>query len=82
MPAFVSGIFRVRLWLFMLGALVAGISWIGVCVGTSYFLGEEIAKAIGSIGTTGVIVVILLVVIGLGLRAGVSKWRASHPAIG
>ena len=34
MPAFVSGIFRVRLWVFVLGALVAGIGWIGMYVGT------------------------------------------------
>ncbi len=30
MPAFVSGIFRVRFYVFMLGALTAGIGWIGV----------------------------------------------------
>ena len=44
MPAFVSGIFRVRFYVFMLGALTAGIGWIGIYVGLSYFLGEEIAK--------------------------------------
>ena len=31
MPAFVSGIFRVRFYIFILGALVAGIGWIDVC---------------------------------------------------
>ena len=29
LPAFVSGIFQVRFWLFLLGALTAGIFWIG-----------------------------------------------------
>ena len=38
MPAFVSGIFRVRFWVFVLGALVAGTGWIGMYVGLSYFL--------------------------------------------
>jgi membrane protein DedA with SNARE-associated domain len=82
MPAFVSGIFRVRFWLFMLGALVAGTGWIGMYVGISYFLGEEIAKAIGSIGAKGVLAVILIVAIGLIIRAGVSKWRATRQVTG
>ncbi len=75
MPAFVSGIFRVRFYVFMLGALVAGIGWIGMYVGLSYFLGEEIAKHIGKIGTRALIGVIVIVVLGLCIRAGVSRWR-------
>ena len=78
LPAFVSGIFRVRFWLFMLGALVAGIGWIGMYVGLSYFLGEEVAKRIGNAGTKALIGVILLVVIGLAARAGWSHWRATR----
>jgi membrane protein DedA with SNARE-associated domain len=75
MPAFVSGIFRVRLYIFLLGALTAGIGWIGMYVGLSYFLGEEIAKRIGKVGTRAVIGVIVIVIIGLCVRAGVSRWR-------
>ena len=75
MPAFVSGIFRVRFYLFTLGALSAGICWIGMYVGLSYFLGEEIAKRIGKVGTKAVLGVIVIVVIGLCIRAGVSRWR-------
>ena len=75
LPAFVSGIFRVRFWLFLLGALVAGVFWIGMYVGLSYFLGEEVAKRIGAAGTKALIGVILLVVIGLAARAGWSRWR-------
>ena len=75
MPAFVSGIFRVRFYLFTLGALSAGICWIGMYVGLSYFLGEEIAKRIGKVGTKAVLGVIVIVVIGLFIRAGVSRWR-------
>jgi membrane protein DedA with SNARE-associated domain len=78
LPAFVSGIFRVRFWLFMLGALVAGIGWIGMYVGLSYFFGEEVAKRIGAAGTKALIWVIVLVVVGLVLRAGWSRWRASR----
>ena len=80
LPAFVSGIFRVRFWLFLLGALVAGIFWIGIYVGISYLLGEEIAKVVGKIGTKALIGVIVLVVVGLGVRAGLSKWRATRQA--
>jgi membrane protein DedA with SNARE-associated domain len=80
LPAFVSGIFHVRFWLFLLGALVAGIFWIGIYVGVSYFLGEEIAKLVGKIGTKALIGVIVLVVAGLLIRAGLSKWRANRQA--
>jgi membrane protein DedA with SNARE-associated domain len=80
LPAFVSGIFHVRFWLFMLGALVAGIFWIGIYVGISYLLGAEIAKLVGKIGTKALIGVIVLVVAGLLIRAGLSKWRASRQA--
>ena len=78
LPAFVSGIFRVRFWLFLLGALVAGIFWVGMYVGASYFLGEEVAKRIGAAGTKALIGVIVLVVVGLAARAGWSRWRARH----
>jgi len=80
LPAFVSGIFHVRFWLFLLGALAAGIFWIGIYVGVSYFLGEEIAKLVGKIGTKALIGVIVLVVAGLLIRAALSKWRASRQA--
>jgi membrane protein DedA with SNARE-associated domain len=78
MPAFVSGIFRVRFYIFMLGALTAGIGWIGMYVGLSYFLGEEIAKRIGKVGTRAVVGVIVIVIVGLCIRAGVSRWRNSR----
>jgi membrane protein DedA with SNARE-associated domain len=78
LPAFVSGIFRVRFHIFVLGALVAGIGWIGMYVGLSYFLGEEVAKRIGNIGTKAVLGVVALVVIGLLIRTGVSMWRANR----
>jgi len=78
LPAFVSGIFRVRFWLFTLGALVAGVFWVGMYVGVSYFLGEEVAKAVGAAGAKALFSVILLVVLGLAARAGWSRWRAHH----
>jgi membrane protein DedA with SNARE-associated domain len=78
MPAFVSGIFRVRFWLFVLGALVAGVFWVGMYVGLSYFLGEEVAKRIGAAGAKALIWVILLVGVGLAARAGWSHWRAAR----
>ncbi len=80
MPAYVSGIFRVRIWVFILGALVAGVAWIGMYVGLSYFLGAEIAKHIGNVGTKALVGVIVIVVIGLAIRAGVAKWRATRQA--
>lgn len=78
MPAFVSGIFRVRFWLFMLGALVAGIFWVGLYVGISYLLGEEIVKLVKTAGVKTVLSVIVIVAIGLGIRFGMSKWRATR----
>jgi len=80
MPAFVSGIFKVRFYVFILGALVAGIGWIGMYVGLSYFLGADIARAIGDAGTKALLSVIVIVVIGLCLRVGVSRWRAARQA--
>lgn len=80
MPAFVSGIFRVRFWLFVLGAVVAGTGFIGMYVGLSYLLGEEVAKRIGDAGTKALLGVLLIVAIGLGLRAGYSRWRATRQA--
>src|SRR6516225_4083331 len=80
LPAFVSGIFHVRFGLFLLGALTAGVFWIGMYVGVSYFLGEEIAKVVGKVGTKLLIGVIVLVVAGLLIRAGVAKWRANRQA--
>jgi len=76
MPAFVSGIFKVRFGLFMLGALVAGIGWIGMYVGLSYFFGAEIARRIGAAGAKAILGVILIVCGGLLVRAGVAHWRA------
>jgi membrane protein DedA with SNARE-associated domain len=78
MPAFVSGIFRVPLRMFVLGAVVAGIGWIGMYVGLSYFLGAEIAARIGQAGTRLLLGVIVIVGLGLGLRLAYSHWRAAH----
>ena len=80
MPAFVSGIFRVRFWLFLLGALVAGIGWIGMYVGLAYLFGEEVAKRIGNAGAKALVAVILLVAAGLAARAGWARWRAARAA--
>lgn len=80
MPAFVSGIFRVRFRVFELGAAVAGIGWIGMYVGVSYFLGAEIAKRIGNAGAKAVLGVVVIVAAGLAIRAVVAKWRATRQA--
>lgn len=76
MPAFVSGIFRVRLYTFTLGAIVAGAGWIGMYVGISYFLGAEIAERIGGAGAKAVLGVLVIVAVGLCIRAGWPRWRA------
>ena len=75
MPAFVSGIFRVRLLVFVLGAVVAGVGWIGMYVGLSYFLGADVAERIGNAGAKAVLGVLVVVAIGLGTRAAYSRWR-------
>ena len=76
MPAYVSGIFRIRLPVFMLGALVSGSFFIAIYEGTSYFLGAEVASRIGNAGSKAVLGVAVIVAIGLGIRAGWSGWRA------
>ena len=76
MPAFVSGIFRVRFAVFVLGAVVAGVGWIGMYVGLSYFLGAEIARRIGDAGVKLILGVAVIAGAGLAVRAGVSRWRA------
>jgi membrane protein DedA with SNARE-associated domain len=81
MPAFVSGIFRVRLWVFLLGALVAGTGWVGMYVGVSYFLGADIARAIGNAGSKAVLGVIVVVGLGLGIKTGLSYWRATRQKV-
>jgi membrane protein DedA with SNARE-associated domain len=78
MPGFVSGIFRVRFWLFVLGALVAGIGWIGMYVGLSYFLGAEVAQRIGNAGTRALLGVLVIVAIGLAIRTVYARWRAAR----
>jgi len=80
MPAFVSGIFLVRFALFMTGALVAGAFWVGVYVVVSYYLGAKIARAVGDAGAMTILGVVVIVVIGLAIRAGVAKWRSARPA--
>ena len=79
-PAFLSGIFRVRFALFMAAALVAGVFWIGIYVVVSYFLGARIARAIGDAGTTVVASVVVIVVIGLAIRAALARWRSTRSA--
>lgn len=78
MPAFVSGIFRVRFGVFTLGAVAAGIAWIGLYVGISYFLGEEIAQLVGNVGTAAVLGVLAVVAAGLAIRIWVSRWRKAR----
>jgi membrane protein DedA with SNARE-associated domain len=65
----------VRFWIFVLGALVAGIGWIGMYVGLSYFLGAEVAERIGKAGTSVLFGVLVIVAIGLGIRTAYSRWR-------
>lgn len=78
MPAFVSGIFRVRFRIFVPAAIVAGVGWIGLYIGLSYFLGAEVAKRIGDAGTKAVLGVLVIVALGLIIKAGVSKWRTTR----
>jgi hypothetical protein len=47
-------------------------------VGLSYFLGAEIAERVGNAGAKAVLGVLLVVAIGLGVKAGLSAWRANR----
>jgi membrane-associated protein len=78
LPAYVSGVFRVRLPVFVLGALVSGAFFIAIYEGLSYLFGEEVAKRIGDVGSKAVLGALVAVAIGLGVRAGWTKWRATR----
>jgi membrane protein DedA with SNARE-associated domain len=80
MPAYVSGIFRVALRVFVLGAVTAGGFFIALYVGPSYFLGPEIAERIGTAGTGALVGLLVVVAIGLGIKALLSRWRAVRQA--
>ncbi len=78
LPAFVSGIFKVRPIVFVLGAITAGVFWIGIYVELSYLFGEEFAKRVGKAGTRLLVAVIVLVAVGLLIRAQVARRRAAR----
>ena len=80
LPAYVSGIFRVRLHVFVLGALVSGTFFIGLYEGLSYLFGEEVVKRIGDAGSKAVLSVLAAVAVGFCVRVGWSKWRAARQA--
>lgn len=80
LPAYVSGIFRVQLHVFLLGALLSGAFFIGLYEGLSFLFGEEVAKRIGDAGSTALLSVLVAVAIGLTVRAGWSRWRAARQA--
>ena len=75
MPSYVSGIFRVSFGVFLLGAATSGIVLIALHVGVSYFLGADIAERIGTAGARALLGVLVVVVIGLGIRAALAKRR-------
>ena len=78
LPAYVSGVFRVRLRVFLLAALAAGALFIGMYEGLSYVFGEEVAERIGNAGSKAVLGVLVAVAIGFAARVAWSRWRASR----
>lgn len=62
----------------MRSAAAAGAGLIGLYVGLSYFLGAEIAERVGNAGTKAVLGVVVVVAVGLGIKAGLSRWRAAR----
>jgi membrane protein DedA with SNARE-associated domain len=77
-PSFLSGIFHVRRYTFMLATAAASICLTVIYVGLSYFFGAEVARRIASTGTNAILGVVVLVVVGLGIRFGWSWWRAKR----
>jgi hypothetical protein len=47
-------------------------------VGLSYFLGAEVAERIGDAGSMVILGVAVVVAVGLGIRAGWSRWHAAR----
>jgi membrane protein DedA with SNARE-associated domain len=79
MPAYMSGIFRVRFSVFLPGAAVSGAFFTGLYVGLSYVFGEEAARRLADTGAKALLGVILAVAVGSGIKAGWSRWRARRP---
>jgi membrane protein DedA with SNARE-associated domain len=80
MPSFLPGIFRIRFRTFMLVSATASICWTIMYVGLSYIFGAEIAHHVANAGTNAILAVVVLVVVGLGIRFGFSRWRAGRQA--
>ena len=78
LPAYVSGIFRVRLVVFVLGAVVSGAFFVALYEGLSYLFGEEVVKRVGDAGAKAVLGVLVAVAIGLAGRVAWSRWRAAR----
>jgi hypothetical protein len=62
----------------VLGALVSGSFFIALYEGLSYLFGAEVASRIGDAGAKVLLGVVLAIAIGLGIRAGWSRWRAAR----
>lgn len=76
LPSFLSGVFRVRPGAFAAGTITAGVFWIGMYLFLSYFLGADIARAIGDAGTKAILGVAVVVIIGIGIKIGWRRWRS------
>lgn len=76
LPAFLSGVFKVRPGAFAIGTVTAGIFWVGSYLFVSYFLGADIARAIGDAGTKAIVGVVVVVVIGIAIKVGWARWRS------
>ena len=60
--------------------MAADAFFVGLYVGLSYLLGEEVAERIGNANTTAIMSVLVIVALGLGIRAGYHRWRATRQA--
>jgi membrane protein DedA with SNARE-associated domain len=68
LPAFVSGIFHVRYHVFLAGAAVSGILWVGGYVFGAYFIGPQVADLLRDIGLKGILGVVIIALLGSMLR--------------
>jgi membrane protein DedA with SNARE-associated domain len=68
LPAFVSGIFQVRYHVFLAGAAVSGILWVGGYVFGAYFIGPQVADLLRDIGLKGILGVVIIALLGSMLR--------------
>lgn len=75
LPAYVSGVFRVRPYVFLVAAGAAGVFYIGLYVVGGYFVGPELVEHLGGTASRWIFGLVIIVAVVLIIRALLSRLR-------